>query len=120
MSTRWVIQEIEETRDITNLTGEINDLKRPDNPEWSGFRVDPSGEDAPKKLFWKGRQWAVTDYGVETYRNAPYHYYLTYEQIAKDPVILSHVAEKTWADAVDFMEAAFLALQRVAKGEEKL
>jgi hypothetical protein len=69
------------------------------------------------EIVWKGRQWAVTAYGLETV-GEPYHYYLTVEQLAQlndnggeqfyDP--LFHLMEKNWLDVDDFVTAFLVAL----------
>lgn len=77
---------------------------------------DPDGDpisickdDAPKAVFWRGIQWSVTDYGVETWQNAPYHYYLAHDRL-KDPYLLKHMGEKGWVLVSDFIEALDFAL----------
>ena len=96
----------------------INDLKRADDPEHTDYKI-PEGEDAPKAIFWRGTQWAVTDYGIETWRNAPYHYFLAYDDLTENEHIFTHLAEKGWCDPVDMLHAAAIALQRHAKQRPK-
>lgn len=67
-------------------------------------------EDAPKEIFWRGTQWAVTDFGVETWQNAPYHYYLAHDRL-RDPHLPKHMSEKGWALLPDFLDALNFALR---------
>lgn len=68
-------------------------------------------------VLWKGRQWAVTDYGLETI-SEPYHYHLTVDQLRESGVgdragrydSLIHLMEKNWLDVDDFATAFLVAL----------
>src|SRR5215472_13115867 len=66
-------------------------------------------------VYWRGRQWAVTAYGIETIGD-PYHYYMPKERLGyrpknsdgKDEGVFEafrHIAEKTWVDLEDLREA---------------
>jgi hypothetical protein len=63
-----------------------------------------------KPVFWRGRQWAVTKYGVECRdRN---RYWVERRRIWEDEKQFGwvrHMAEKNWVDIADFAEALRLA-----------
>lgn len=75
-----------------------------------GARVRNLGERL-HPIIWKGRQWAVTTYGIEC-RNGLYH-------IQKHRIRESnnghgwvdHMSEKTWVDIDDFKEALRRAME---------
>lgn len=67
-----------------------------------------------KKIWWRGRQWAVTAYGIECLDG-------TYAIDAKRLGMMrtpsqaewpAHMAEKEWVDMEDFMRAFSIALIR--------
>lgn len=78
------------------------------------------------KLLYKNRQWAVTDYGVESLKSAPYYHF------AKSRLLEStdfgsgemydwpiHMAEKTWVDFDAFVEVFLKAIEiHAAKVDE--
>lgn len=74
--------------------------------------VKLTGEPLSEPIFWTGRQWAVTSYGVEA-RDGTY-------PVAKDRLWednegygwVDHLSEKDWVDLPDFVEALRLARQR--------
>jgi hypothetical protein len=67
------------------------------------------------EVFWLGRQWAVTLYGLETIAE-PYHYFLEARMLgslrqgerAYDSMV--HMMEKDWLDVDDFLTAYLIAL----------
>ncbi|MDB5433513.1 MAG: hypothetical protein JWP35_4629 [Caulobacter sp.] len=66
------------------------------------------------EIIWRGRQWAVTDHGLETL-GEPYHYHLEKGQLVQrwDDGSLGlpqHLMEKTWLDVDDFLTAYLVAL----------
>jgi len=70
----------------------------------------------PQEIIWRGRQWAVTTYGMETL-GEPYHYHFEAERLGErmlaEEDILDwpfHLAEKDWLDVDDFMTAFLVAL----------
>jgi hypothetical protein len=81
----------------------------------SSTDVAVTGEPLHKSIYWQGRQWAVTGYGIEC-RDGKY-------QIAGSRVWESnqghgwveHMEEKEWVDLSDFVEALRLARGRWAK-----
>jgi hypothetical protein len=82
--------------------------------EWMGEDL-PISE--PEGVLWRGRQWCVTDYGLET-RGRPYLYSLSVAQLGgirqtKRGEVLDvavHLMEKTWLDVDDFLTALLVAL----------
>ena len=68
-----------------------------------------------EKIYWKGRQWRVTDYGLECVERT---YDLDHERLphrgigerADKPDLLVHVAEKPWVDVEDLIVAYAVAL----------
>ena len=74
----------------------------------------------PATIIWKGRQWAVTEYGLETL-GEPYLYSIEAGRLAEtwDDGTLGlpqHMMEKEWLDVDDFVIAWLLALQLHGKG----
>lgn len=71
----------------------------------------------PRTVYWSGRQWCVTDYGLETVE--PDRYYVGPEELgtltqgAPGPMAerLRHIAEKTWVDIEDIAAAFAIAVQ---------
>lgn len=53
-------------------------------------------------ILWRGRQWAVTTFGVEKLDGG---YYLSHARLRDDPYLLVHVAAKPWCDVADFADA---------------
>jgi hypothetical protein len=75
-------------------------------------------EETPRKVYWAGRQWCVTDYGLETIRE--HEYYVEAARLAdrtdgddpaKPPQIetIRHIAEKNWVDIEDLFAAYVIA-----------
>jgi hypothetical protein len=70
------------------------------------------------KVLFQNRQWAVTDYGVESVKPAP-SYNFTAERLVETADYgagdlyswLVHMAEKTWVDIEAFIEAFTKALE---------
>jgi hypothetical protein len=70
------------------------------------------------KLLYKNRQWAVTDYGVESLKSQPYYHFDKTRLLESTdygsgelydwPV---HMAEKTWVDLEAFIEVWRKALE---------
>jgi hypothetical protein len=63
-----------------------------------------------KPVFWRGRQWAVTGYGVE--RRDRNRYWIDHRRLWDDERgfgWVRHMAEKNWVDIADFAEALRLA-----------
>jgi hypothetical protein len=81
----------------------------------AGNSVDVRGEELDKPIYWQGRQWAVTPYGVER-RDGTYvieHTRLWEGEKTFGWVL--HMAGKTWVDVPDFAEAL-----RIARRWERL
>lgn len=76
--------------------------------------VEPSvgGED-PAPIIWRGRQWAVTEFGLERLNGA---YSLSPSDLGNTgaesdfPSLPSHMAGKMWVDVHDFCTAFLVAL----------
>jgi hypothetical protein len=65
--------------------------------------------DRLSKILWKGRQWAVTTYGLEE-RAGQYH--VQKSRLWKDEANygwVQHMSEKPWCDLADFTEALRIA-----------
>ncbi len=63
-------------------------------------------------ILWQGRQWAVTEYGIER-RDGTYVIEKSrLDESRADGAVdwLAHMGEKTWVDAEDFATAYFVAL----------
>jgi hypothetical protein len=81
----------------------------------SGYEVEVRGEALSEPIYWTGRQWAVTAAGIEC-RDGTYF-------IAKDRIWegeadwgwVRQMAEKTWVDVEDFVEALRLARRHWAR-----
>lgn len=63
-------------------------------------------------IIWRGRQWAVTEYGIESLDG---HYYIEPERLEErihDGTLdwPQHMAEKSWVDVDDFCTAFMVAL----------
>ena len=56
-------------------------------------------------IIWQGRQWAVTEYGIEA-RNGTYH--IEKERLLEQPWE-KHVPRKAWVDKADFLTALIVA-----------
>jgi hypothetical protein len=75
----------------------------------AGNPVPVRGEDLSQPIYWQGRQWAVTPFGLEC-RDGTY-------VIARDRHEdrygwVRHMAGKTWTDLPDFAEALRIARRR--------
>ena len=66
-----------------------------------------------RPVYWQGRQWAVTGYGLETV-SEPYHYFFEKARLGsldegdrEEPEFssLRHIMSKTWCDVDDLAEA---------------
>lgn len=75
-------------------------------------------ESPPRKVYWAGRQWCVTDYGLETIKE--HEYYLDVQRLSdrtegnpddEPPEIetIRHLAEKGWVDIEDLFAAYIIA-----------
>lgn len=73
----------------------------------------------PRGIIWKGRQWAVTEYGLETL-GEPYNYEIEKGRLGERadrglngedvPSWLVHMMEKDWLDVDDFFTAYLVAV----------
>jgi len=81
-----------------------------------------TAEEAKREVYWAGRQWCVTDYGLETI--APDYYYIAAAELGELTLGIAsvtaerfrHVSEKGWVDVEDFAAAFAVALE-VHKGK---
>jgi hypothetical protein len=79
-------------------------------------------EEAKREVYWAGRQWCVTDYGLETI--TPDSYYIAASELGELTSGIAsvtaerfrHVSEKGWVDVEDFAAAFAVALE-VHKGK---
>jgi hypothetical protein len=104
-------------RDRLERAGELAEAaQRLDPPPQyeAGNPVHCRGEALSPPIYWQGRQWAVTAYGLEcrdgTYvieRNRLWENEERYGWVR-------HMAGKTWADIADFAEALRIARRREA------
>jgi hypothetical protein len=81
--------------------------------------VRVTGEALQEPIYWKGRQWAVTSYGIEA-RDGKYP--IKGECVWEDNNDygwVEHMAEKEWVDLTDFVEALRLARARWPKKTHK-
>lgn len=87
------------------------DLSKPPQYE-CGALVRNRGEALSEPIYWQGRQWAVTPYGVECRTG---DYAIEAGQIGRDEGSfgwVQHMAEKDWVDLPDFAEALRIARRR--------
>lgn len=59
-------------------------------------------------IYWLGRSWAVTSYGVEKFNGT---YYLTWESLHRDWV--AHLLDKGGEDILDFQAALIFARKKL-------
>ena len=71
------------------------------------------GEPVSEPIYWQGRQWAVTPYGVEC-RNGEYviEQHRIWDGDAEYGGWIRHMAAKDWVDLPDFAEELRLARRR--------
>ena len=78
----------------------------------SKTEVIVTGDPLHQPVYWKGRQWAVTSYGIEA-RDGKY--VIEGRRVWEDNDghgWVEHMEEKTWVDLPDFVEALRLARGR--------
>jgi hypothetical protein len=66
--------------------------------------------EALSEVWWQGRQWAVTAYGLECRDGT---YVLDTKQLVDNAAVhscIEHVGEKTWCDVDDFATAYYVAV----------
>jgi hypothetical protein len=93
------------------LTIKARDLDRPPSYE-AGNEVKNRHGELSSPIYWQGRQWAVTEYGVEA-RDGTYP--IEKERLWKEEKVhgwVRHMAEKGWVDLPDFAEALRIARRR--------
>jgi hypothetical protein len=80
----------------------------------SGIPVHVVGEALTEPIYWQGRQWAVTPFGVEC-RDGTYVIQANrlWEK-DEDYGWVRHMAEKSWVDLPEFAEALRIARRRTA------
>jgi hypothetical protein len=66
------------------------------------------------RIIWKGRQWAVTKFGIEA-RDG--RYAIDKRRLSED--WLRHMSEKEWVDLLEFAEALRVARQVHAEGRAR-
>jgi hypothetical protein len=92
---------------IEKLAQHARDMDKP----WAKQATNTvrSRGDRLSKILWKGRQWAVTTYGLEE-RAGQYH--VQKNRLWKDESSfgwVKHMSEKGWVDLADFAEALRIA-----------
>ncbi len=100
--------------EIISLAARAQQTTQPPTYE-STTDVRVTGEALQVPIYWKGRQWAVTSYGIEA-RNGKYP--IKGERVWEDNEgygWVEHMAEKKWVDLSDFVEALRLARARWPK-----
>lgn len=100
--------------EIKSLAARAQETTLPPTYE-STTDVRVTGEALQEPIYWKGRQWAVTSYGIEA-RNGKY--LIKGERVWEDNRSygwVEHMAEKEWVDLSDFVEALRLARARWPK-----
>lgn len=80
----------------------------------SKAEVRVTGEQIDEPIYWKGRQWAVTRYGIEA-RDGTYP--IAGDRVWEDDYgnghgWIKHMSDKEWVDLPDFVEALRLARGR--------
>lgn len=58
-------------------------------------------------VLWRGAQWAVTDYGLETLDGT---YAIDVERLLGDEYLIRHMGRKLWVDVDDFTTAFCVAV----------
>jgi hypothetical protein len=97
---------------VASHTAELFDegqLQGDDPIQWDNTPVTLRSE-ALHSMWWRGRQWAVTAYGIEALDGT---YTIEARRLTDDLAShgwTSHMAEKTWVDIPDFMTAWLVAL----------
>jgi hypothetical protein len=93
------------------LTIAARELDAPPKYE-SGSPVRVGGDALTEPIYWQGRQWAVTPYGVEC-RDGKYPIQANrLWENDEDYGWVTHMAEKDWVDLPDFAEALRIARRR--------
>lgn len=76
--------------------------------------VELRSEDGLHPIIWRGKQWAVTDFGIERLDGT---YYISADRLGEKnvgkpdyPAWPLHMAKKTWVDIHDFCTAFLVAL----------
>ena len=113
LRTRAATEAYMQRRSIAErLAEEARQLDDPPRYE-AGNDVEVAGESLTKPIYWQGRQWAVTPYGVEC-RNGNYH--IEAERIWENDDEyggwVMHMRTKDWVDLEDFAEALRIARRR--------
>lgn len=72
--------------------------------------VEVQGSYVPEKILWRGRQWAVTEFGLEALDGS---YSIAAGRLNEDhgdSTWIIHVGRKNWVDKADFATAFMVAI----------
>jgi hypothetical protein len=112
-------QYLERRSEAERLAEEARRLDKPPRYE-GGKKVKVRGQRLSKPIYWQGRQWAVTPFGVEC-RDGNYH--IEAERIwdGDDEYggWVMHMSTKNWVDLEDFAEALRIARRRQKREEPR-
>jgi hypothetical protein len=114
-TTDMIIDISDEYRERLTLAADLAEAARElyDPPRYeAGSHV--RDRKLTKPIYWQGRQWAVTGYGIE-YRDGNYPIEDSRIWEEEDGYgWVRHMAEKEWVDLPDFAEALRIARRRKA------
>jgi hypothetical protein len=99
-------------RYATALAEDARQLDAPPKYEWHD-EIDVRGEELSLPIYWIGRQWCVTAFGVEA-RDGTYS--IAADRLDEEEAQhgwVMHMAEKEWCDLADFAEALRVARRRI-------
>jgi hypothetical protein len=99
------------------LTEAARDIDHPPAYE-AGNLVKCRGEELSTPIYWQGRQWAVTPFGIECRDGT---YFIERDRLWENDDRHSwvrHMAGKTWVDLEDFAEALRIARRRYRRSKE--
>lgn len=72
--------------------------------------VEVQGSDAPENILWRGRQWAVTEFGLEALDGSYPIAAGRLHESHSGSTWVAQVGSKTWVDRADFATAFMVAI----------